>query len=102
MRKKRSDPIAPEPIVATILAGAVAGVLFLVKPSSLTIVFAFVVLIGIFIYTVMLLLTKNKVDRILVPVAIVLFLSSNIIGGFNVINTILLLSFIIGVKLLFR
>ncbi len=102
MRKKRRDPIAPEPIVATILAAAVAGVLFLVKPSSLIIIFAFVVLIGIFTYTVMLLLTKNKVDRILVPVAVVLFLASNIVGGFNLINTVLLLSFIIGVKLLFK
>lgn len=102
MRKKRRDPIAPEPIIATVLAAAVAGMLFLVKPSSLIIVFGFIALIGIFIYTVMLLLTKNKVDRILVPIAVVLFFTSNVIGGFNLINTILLLSFIIGVKLLFR
>ncbi len=102
MARRRHDPISLKIPTTMVFVGSAAAVLFYIPPSSIFIVVGYIVLLGICAYMIASLLTKNKLSQILAVFGISAFLVSNLIAGFNLLNTLLLLSFIIGVRLLFR
>lgn len=81
---------------------ALAGclyLLFFVEPTSLYIVVLFIMLATVLSY----LLSSQfltKLYQILIPVFVLIFLTMNYVAGFQIINTIFLVSIIIGVYIL--
>lgn len=102
MSKRRRQAISLKPIVTLLLLGATFGILFYIPPSNIFIILGYVILIAACAFIVSAHFTKNKSTHILASLFIAAFLLSNLIAGFNLLNTLLLLSFIIGVRLLFR
>ena len=100
--RRRRHPINLKPYITTLLLAASAGVLLYIPPMNIFIVAGYIVLLSVCVWVISQLFAKNKATHILAPLFVALFLLSNFIAGFNLLNTLLLLSFIIGVRLLFR
>lgn len=75
--------------------------LLFVAPSNIYIISGFIFLIICLIYLLSSIFLSSK-DSILISIFILGLLLSNLLSGFNILNIILLTSFIIGLKLLIK
>lgn len=87
---------------ALLLLSSIGIMVLYVPPDHIGIIALLIVLISFTSFYVTALLTNNKYTRILVACFIGVFLAMNAAIGFNLLNTALLLSFIIGLKLVLR
>lgn len=83
------------------LLGAILFIIFLVPPTNRVIIFLTMILIGIFTYIISTFFIRKRYALVL-STALIVFLTINSIAGFHVLNTLLLVSVIIGIILLIR
>ena len=100
MRDKRSSLNGP--IIATAVLGVILTIYIVyIVPSTVAVIGGFVVLSTLFVYMTASLFAPKK-ESILMALFTFLFLISSYVAGFSLINTIILASFIIGIRLLIR
>ena len=89
-------------VAGIILSTAAIYIVFFTKPDSIYIVILLILIVTFLVYTVLTVFSKfvNTSIRYLVTLFIGMFLLINYLAGFQLINTILLISFIIGLSLL--
>lgn len=84
-----------------IIVAVLAGIIVKIPPSNEIVVFAMIGLTTLLTYLISLLFLSKKY-LILTVVYVFLFLTINYLVGFQLVNTLLLLSGIIGVIILLR
>ncbi|MBI2051891.1 hypothetical protein HYT33_03975 [Candidatus Roizmanbacteria bacterium] len=89
-------------VLLIVLFGLNAAVLFYVPPFHPAVVVLFILSFSFLLSTTLSMFTSNKKTRYLAFALSFLFLLTNAFVGFNVLNIILLVSFIIGVRLLLK
>lgn len=87
---------------ALMLVGSIITIVVLVPPESSWLVMLLIGLISFASFYVTAMFTENRNTRVLVGLLIAAFLGMNAAIGFSILNTALLLSFIIGLKLLLK
>ncbi|MBI1863075.1 hypothetical protein HYS00_03075 [Candidatus Microgenomates bacterium] len=87
---------------AALLLTSIVILIVLIPPTTIWLVALLIFLISLTSFYITALITPNKNTRILVALFSAAFLGMNAAIGFNVINTALLVSFIIGLKLLLK
>ncbi len=89
-------------VAGIILSAAAIYIVFFTKPDSVYIVILLILIVTFLAYTVLTVFSKfvSATSRYLVTLFIGMFLLINYLAGFQLINTILLISFIIGLSLL--
>lgn len=85
-----------------LLTGLIAYVVIFVPPENIYIKIAFIFLLSSYFYYITSFLISSKKDLILIFIFVTGFLLSNLFAGFNLINILLLTSFIIGLRLLLK
>lgn len=87
---------------ALLLFGSIATMVLFVSPAHIGLIVLLIGLVSFTAFYIAALVTSNKKTRILVAVFFAAFLGINAAIGFNILNTALLVCFIIGLKLLLR
>ena len=100
-RISRKSPISLRTISLFLLIGAVIAYVWFVPPLSLFTILPFIVLISSTVFLIAGIVTTHKL-QILITVFCGVFLLMNAIIGFDLINTILLVSFIIAIGFLLK
>lgn len=84
-----------------VLLCATAAIVMYVRPTHVLIIAGFACMLSFLIYLICTYFLSRK-NSAVAAVFVLLFLVSTYLSGFNVLNTILLLCFIIGIKVLLR
>lgn len=100
-RISRKSPISIQALTIITLILLIGGYLVYIPPTSLFIVVPLILLICIVLFLITGLFAKKKF-QILVTLFCGVFLLMNTLIGFDLINTILLLSFIIAIGFLLK
>lgn len=87
---------------AILLLGSIATMIILVPPDHAGLIALMVGLISFTSFYITALFTENRNTRVLVAIFFAVFFGINSVLGLNLLNTTLLLSFIIGLKLLLK
>ncbi|OGK18011.1 hypothetical protein A3G67_04480 [Candidatus Roizmanbacteria bacterium RIFCSPLOWO2_12_FULL_40_12] len=102
MTKRRKNPVSLKPFITALLVGGTISYIVFLPPSNIFFVLGLIILSTATTFQISTHFSKKLNNQILIPLFLLFFLSANLFAGFNVLNTILLISFIIGVRLLFR
>lgn len=87
---------------ALLLISSIVIMILYVPPEHVGIIILLISLLSFTAFYITALITQNRNTRVLIGAFIALFLGMNAAIGFSLINTVLLVSFIIGLKFILK